>query len=243
MIGKYQFLLFDLCETLMFGVDKFDDTQDYYHTYQSCGGNELDSDTVNDIVSAWFEVMLAHYRDEKYYDDFKDALYYLEEVAPSISGKEKTILEQVIAKHEIGYIPQTSIDTIQDLSKHFTLGLISNIWSRSTFFMDTLKQSGLENCFQTIVFSSDYDSIKPSPRLFEIALDQLNAPKEQAIYIGDSLSRDVIGAKNSGLDVIWLQGNQLFLDELQVKPDYILENVTALASIIDHNQAHLPQIP
>ncbi|GJL64930.1 MAG: hypothetical protein NPIRA04_35840 [Nitrospirales bacterium] len=44
--------------------------------------------------------------------------------------------------------------------------------------------------------------VKPSPKPFELTLNLLGVTKSEAIVIGDSVERDLNGAKNSGIDCI-----------------------------------------
>ncbi len=55
-------------------------------------------------------------------------------------------------------------------------------------------------------FSSDHGMIKPSPKPFELVLEKLHILNTQAIVIGDSLRRDLGGAKNAGIDCILVGG-------------------------------------
>jgi FMN phosphatase YigB (HAD superfamily) len=45
---------------------------------------------------------------------------------------------------------------------------------------------------------------KPDRRIFTTALERLGVRAGEAIAIGDSLERDVLGAHNAGLRSIWL---------------------------------------
>ena len=38
---------------------------------------------------------------------------------------------------------------------------------------------------------------------FDIVLEKIDAPKESCIVIGDSLSSDMLGAKNAGMSSVW----------------------------------------
>ncbi len=48
--------------------------------------------------------------------------------------------------------------------------------------------------------------VKPSPKPFELVLDTLNLVNTQAVVIGDSLRRDLGGAKNASIDCILVGG-------------------------------------
>jgi HAD superfamily hydrolase (TIGR01493 family) len=49
------------------------------------------------------------------------------------------------------------------------------------------------------VWSCDHGAIKPSPALFEVALQKLGLPNRHVWMVGDSLKSDVVGAEQSNL--------------------------------------------
>ena len=44
---------------------------------------------------------------------------------------------------------------------------------------------------------------KPDAAFFEICLERIGEPKSSCIMIGDSLTSDMLGAKNAALDSVW----------------------------------------
>ena len=44
---------------------------------------------------------------------------------------------------------------------------------------------------------------KPAADFFDICLEQIGEPRESCIMIGDSLSSDMLGAKNASLRSVW----------------------------------------
>lgn len=55
-----------------------------------------------------------------------------------------------------------------------------------------------------IITSEDAKSYKPRSEMFDLALEKLGLDANEVVHIGDSITRDVIGAHQSGIDVIWL---------------------------------------
>lgn len=52
--------------------------------------------------------------------------------------------------------------------------------------------------------SEDAKSYKPNKEIFELALEKTGLSADEVLHIGDSLSCDIEGAKNAGIDVVWL---------------------------------------
>jgi putative hydrolase of the HAD superfamily len=83
----------------------------------------------------------------------------------------------------------------------FELGIVSNFDSR---LFTVLRGLGIETFFDTVTISSLAQAAKPSPKIFEVALEKHAVDPEEAIHIGDSLRDDVEGAQRAGLTGILL---------------------------------------
>ena len=44
--------------------------------------------------------------------------------------------------------------------------------------------------------------MKPSPKIFQLALDQLEVAAERAMFVGDRVDNDVIGASRLGMKTV-----------------------------------------
>ncbi len=62
----------------------------------------------------------------------------------------------------------------------------------------------LDMYFDAIVISSEVGATKPRPEIFDIAFEQLGVPsKDTAVMIGDSLTSDIRGGSDYGIDTCW----------------------------------------
>lgn len=68
---------------------------------------------------------------------------------------------------------------------------------------DKLRHCGLERYVDVLVVSEEAGVAKPSPRIFEIALERAKVRAEEAVMVGDSWANDVEGARAAGLRAIW----------------------------------------
>ncbi|MDX8045244.1 HAD family hydrolase [Gracilibacillus sp. S3-1-1] len=101
--------------------------------------------------------------------------------------------------------------------------------------MMKVEQLGLTNWIpaEHIFVSGDVGCSKPDIQVFEHLENKLNLEKEQTLYIGDSYHHDVIGAKNAGWQVAWLNHRNRELPEHRLKPDYIAEKPDDILSIVN----------
>ena len=66
-----------------------------------------------------------------------------------------------------------------------------------------LESTGLNQYIKETFVSEAMAYSKPSKEYFDIVLNKIAEPKENCIVIGDSLSSDMLGAKNAGLTSCW----------------------------------------
>jgi putative hydrolase of the HAD superfamily len=77
--------------------------------------------------------------------------------------------------------------------------VISNSNGTIAAILDTV---GLGRHLDFVIDSSRVGVEKPDPRIFRIALERARLPPEQAAYIGDFYSIDVLGARAAGLPAV-----------------------------------------
>jgi putative hydrolase of the HAD superfamily len=81
------------------------------------------------------------------------------------------------------------------------LGIVSNFDSR---LFNVVRGLGIADLFDTITISSLAHAAKPSPKIFELALEQHAVEPGEAMHVGDSVRDDVEGATKAGLRAVLL---------------------------------------
>lgn len=66
-----------------------------------------------------------------------------------------------------------------------------------------LRALGLENCIDFLVTSEEVGVEKPDKRTFIVALGKMNLRASDVFMIGDNIEKDIVGARNLGIDA-WL---------------------------------------
>ena len=84
-------------------------------------------------------------------------------------------------------------------------GLVAGVISNSNGSVRSiLEETGLAAHLDFIIDSSVVGVEKPDPRIFELGLREAAVRPDQAVYVGDLYSVDVLGARGAGLDGILL---------------------------------------
>lgn len=89
------------------------------------------------------------------------------------------------------------------------LGVVSNWDSR---LIEVLKLLELDAYFETIAVSHLEGIEKPDPRIFERALERMEAEPAQALHIGDRPDMDLEGARRAGVDAVVIDRSGRFPD-------------------------------
>ena len=83
-----------------------------------------------------------------------------------------------------------------------------------------------------IVASEEVGVNKPNPKIFESILRYTNLNATEALVVGDSLTNDILGAKNANIKSVWYNPNQNINDS-KIIPDYEISNMIKLKEIIN----------
>jgi FMN phosphatase YigB (HAD superfamily) len=203
-------VLLDMNSTFMFGENRLGPDEDFAATYRAAGGRALRPDTVATAVLACVAHMARLYDDPARADDFPGVLEVMGELpdVAELPERERSLLAEVMARHELGRIPEPHADAVRDLARTHRLGVVANIWAPKDLWLAELARARLADVFAARVFSSDSRSMKPSPRLFHEAPHVCGVrgpgPHSHVVHIGDSLRCDVGGAQAAGLRTIWV---------------------------------------
>lgn len=206
MFSDKKILLLDMNSTFMFGEDRFGESEDYSNYYYKIGGS-LPKNEINLIVRTVYSYLDIRYPDEKYQHSFPTLQLAIQEVLPSmLPDSEIEIIISTFSFHELGHIPKEYSEALHELKKYFVLAVVIDIWAPKRAWLNMFKTSGINNLFSAMSFSSDHGMVKPSPKPFQLVLDQLGMLNEEALVIGDSIRRDLGGARAANIDCVLVGG-------------------------------------
>lgn len=113
-------------------------------------------------------------------------------------------ITDTFAYHELGQVSDAYAVYLRKLASTHVLGLVANIWAPKDKWLLEFERTGINNVFTTLVFSSELGCIKPSPKIYQKALEGLRTPHSEVLFVGDSLRYDIEGAKNLGFNTVWI---------------------------------------
>ncbi|BES65093.1 YjjG family noncanonical pyrimidine nucleotidase [Gottschalkiaceae bacterium SANA] len=92
--------------------------------------------------------------------------------------------------------------------------------------------STLEPFIEKMIISDEISIAKPEPGIFEYAMNAIGyKDKERVIMIGDSLSADIAGGVNFGIDTCWINPSKLVAGN-NIVPTYEIMDIRELKNIL-----------
>jgi len=110
------------------------------------------------------------------------------------------------------------------------LGLLTN--GAASVQREKIESSGLGLYFDAAVVSGELGHGKPDPAIFHHLLDRLGTPPAATLMVGNSLARDIVGARRAGLATCWLalEGEDEPLG--LIEPDHTIHSLGELPRLV-----------
>jgi 2-haloacid dehalogenase len=107
--------------------------------------------------------------------------------------------------------------------------LLSNMSEKMLYA--NIKSAALEGMFDHVISSDQIRSFKPDPGVYQLGLDALTLRREEILFAAFA-GWDAAGAKSFGYPTLWVNRMQVPPEELGVVPDFITQDLSALANLI-----------
>jgi putative hydrolase of the HAD superfamily len=124
-------------------------------------------------------------------------------------------------------------DLITRLSKDYRLGIIAD--AQKLFTTAELEELRMVEPFESVTLSSEVGFKKPSSRLFEVGLQAMEVAPDEAIYVGDGLKEDVVGAQKVGMKVVWFNPTNAAASD-GIKADATVKRLSEVSKFVDEWQ-------
>lgn len=147
-------------------------------------------------------------------------------------GLDETSLAKVYMEHlaDASFLYDESTELIETLNKSFKLAIVTN---GLTLVQDKrIRKSSIAKFFETIVISEEILISKPNPEIFEHTLKEINfTDKSKVLIVGDSLTSDIQGGINFGIDTCWYNPKKI-INKTSIKPTYEISNFDELKALL-----------
>ncbi|KOA18336.1 pyrimidine 5'-nucleotidase YjjG [Clostridium homopropionicum DSM 5847] len=128
------------------------------------------------------------------------------------------------------FILDGALELLNDLKGKFKLVLITN--GLTTVQDARIRRSQIGEFFDSVVISEEVGVAKPNPGIFEFAFKKAgHNNKETALIVGDSLTSDIKGGANFGIDTCWFNPKHLE-NTTEIKPVYEIHSLNQLKDIL-----------
>ena len=95
-----------------------------------------------------------------------------------------------------------------------------------------LAKSQLEPFFEAVIISDEVGIAKPDPGIFDVAFLRMGEPdRSEVLIVGDSLTSDMKGGYDYGIDTCWFNPNHA-PREPQIDTRYEIDTLSALLTIV-----------
>ncbi len=101
---------------------------------------------------------------------------------------------------------------IRQIKTKFKSGMITNAWPGMRHFIE--QEWDIADAFEDIVVSAEIHLVKPDPEIYELALDQLKVPAQEAVFIDDFIE-NIEGAENVGMTGIHFRSTAEVMEKLR----------------------------
>jgi FMN phosphatase YigB (HAD superfamily) len=124
-------------------------------------------------------------------------------VATALRPDDATLGSRVAARFlaEARACFEINAPVLERLAQRYRLGIVSNFYGNLPTVCDNAE---VRRYFGVIVDSAQVGFLKPDPRIFLAAVEALGIKPSQTVMVGDSLARDMAGARAAGMAHIWL---------------------------------------
>ena len=115
---------------------------------------------------------------------------------------------------------------LRRLASRYRLGIVSNFYGN---LGAVCRESGIAPHLSVAIDSAMVGFRKPDARIFEAALAPLDARPSDAIFVGDSMPRDMAGARAIGMPHIWLSSEA---EEACCSSDRVIRRLVELEEVL-----------
>lgn len=193
-----------------------------------------------ELVDRYHEINLSYWKAFERGDIPKSGIFgsryqqFFSEIGKTVDGMEaERLYRQCLDTCAV--LLDGALELCAYLKERYDLYVVTNGVSHTQY--SRLALSGLDQYFTDIFVSEDAGSQKPQKEYFDYCFARIpEKDPAKMLLIGDSLTSDIRGGKNAGIDTCWVnpggmeaEGSQL-AEEL--KPEYVVHGLWELKGVL-----------
>jgi HAD superfamily hydrolase (TIGR01509 family) len=152
-------------------------------------------------------------------------------VATALRPEDATLGARVAARFlaEARACFEVNARVLERLAQRYRLGVVSNFYGNLPTVCDN---ANVRRYFGVIVDSAQIGFSKPDPRIFLAAIETLGVKPGRTVMVGDSLARDMAGARAAGLAHIWLAPHPARQGQPCCQDDRVIQSLAQVEELL-----------
>lgn len=166
---------------------------------------------------------LGYYKSKKDYNSTKqetveligedhDSLLITRLEDSKLSEEKKRKIKKLFGDTEF-FLYDDSEEVIKKLKQKYKVAMISNVYDYTAKKIRVEFKDFLKN-FDVVAISPEIGIMKPDPEIFNYVLNRLEVKPEEAVMVGDRVDRDIVPARELGMNAILIDRNTQTLKEI-----------------------------
>jgi len=154
---------------------------------------------------------------------------FVYKLSPKAENEILNIIEATIVNSRVksAILFTETASVLEELQSKYLLAVVTNTSSHQVA-RQILRSLRLNRFFECAITSAEFGVRKPYPGIFLYALRELCARAEDAMFIGDSLKHDIVGAKMSHIRSCFINHKGVKPSRESAQPDLIVKNLAEL---------------
>ena len=102
--------------------------------------------------------------------------------------------------------------------------------------LSKVRHLGLSERIQSLTISGEIGVRKPNIEIFQVACERAGVSPKEAVFVGDTVENDIVGANRVGMTSILIdrKSDVLMAETADAQPDYAISNLHGVLSCLNH---------
>ena len=119
---------------------------------------------------------------------------------------------------------EDALEVIPKLAGSYTLSILSNGSSK-------LQKLSIAEFFDHSVYAREVGYEKPAAEIFHAAAKAAGCASDEMLYVGDGQYTDILGARNAGIDMVWVNRDRAELLQGIPRPEYEIHDLREILNV------------